>query len=192
MTRCIVRARGQALAACVAVALAAHAVAHEGHDHDAPPPAAAPAGGPRFTAGTETFELVGALEGRRLVLWLDRADSNAPVVGATIEIDLGGRARVAKPDGDVYVVELDAPPAPGTLPVAATVVAGADADVLAGELRIEPPAPAAAGPAAAARRAGGVGSADTLRLAAVGTGAALVAGLLGWSAGRRRRATAGE
>jgi hypothetical protein len=192
MTRCNAVARVRALAACVGVTLAAHSAAHEGHDHDTPAPAAAPAGGPRFTAGTETFELVGALEGRRLVLWLDRADSNAPVVGATIELDLGGRALVAKPDGDVYVAELDAPPAPGTVPVAATVVAGADADVLAAELRIEPPAPAAAGPAAAARWPRGLGSADTLRLAAVGTGAALVAGLLGWAAGRRRRATAGE
>ncbi len=192
MTRRIAVARMRALAACVAVGLAAHAAAHEGHDHGAPAPVAAPAGGPRFAAATGTFELVGALEGRRLVLWLDRADSNAPVVGATIELDLGGRALVAKPDGDVYVAELDAPPAPGTLPVAATVVAGTDADVLAGELRIEPSAADAGGPATATRWPGGIGDRDTLRLAVVGTGAALVAGLLGWAAGRRRRAAAGE
>jgi hypothetical protein len=193
MTCCIAVVQVRALAACVGVVLAAQAAAHEGHDHDVPASAAAPAGGPRFAALTETFELVGALEGRRLVLWLDRTDSNAPVVGATIEIDLGGRALVAKPDGDVYVAELEAPPAPGTLPIAATVLAGADADVLAGELRIEPPAAASAGPAAAAARwPGGVGSEDTLRLAAVGTVAALVAGLLGWAGGRRRGTRAGE
>lgn len=192
--RCTAAARLQAPAACVAVALAALAApadAHDGHDHGAPAPVVAPAGGPRFAAATGTFELVGALEGRRLVLWLDRTDTNAPVLGASVELDLGGRALVARPDGEVYVVQLDAAPAPGTLPVAATVVAGTDADVLAGELRIDPPAAAAAGPADAGGRPRGSDDRDTMRLAAVGAGAALVAGLLGWLAGRRRRAAAG-
>jgi hypothetical protein len=180
-------------AAVLAAALAAPAAAHEGHDHDAPAGAPASAGAPRFAAATELFELVGALEGRRLVLWLDRTDSNAPVVGATIELELGGRARVVRPDGEVYVVELDAPPAPGVLPVAATVIAGADADVFAAELRIEPPATvASAVPAAAARPAVGMGESGAGRLLAVGAGAALLAGLLGWAGGRRARAATGR
>ena len=94
MTHRPTRAAGLALSA--AVALAAPAAAHEGHDHGAPVAAPAAAAAPRFVAATELFELVGALEGRRLRLWLDRTDSNAPVLGATIELDLGGRTLTGK------------------------------------------------------------------------------------------------
>jgi hypothetical protein len=174
-----------ALAAALGALVAAGAGAHEGHDHDAAPGAVARVeGGPRFAATAGPFELVGALDGRRLVLWLDRADDTAPIVGASIDLDVGGRAHAAAPEGDVYVVRLDAAPAPGTLPIVATVVAGGDADVLAAELRIEAPAPPSAGGTAQAATMPG----DTARIVAVGAIAALVAGSVGWLAGRRGRA----
>ncbi|MCA3178789.1 MAG: hypothetical protein O9345_19065 [Burkholderiaceae bacterium] len=177
-------ARVRAAAVLAALALASGASAHDGHDHADPKPAAGESsGGPRFAAAAGPFELVGALEGRRLVLWLDRADDNAPIAGASIELDVGGRSHAARAEGDVYVVELDAAPAPGVVAIAATIVAGEDADLLAAELRIEAPPPAAD----AARAAGGwVLPSDALRLAGVAAVAALVAGLVGWRAGRRR------
>jgi hypothetical protein len=179
------RAARAALAALAALALgggAGAAAAHDGHDHGERPSAAAPGGGPRFAAEAGPFELVGALDGRRLVLWLDRADDTAPITGATIELDVGGRSTVAVPEGEVYVVELDAAPAPGVLPVAATIVAGADADVIAAELRIDPPT----APADRAPPGTGVAGYGPVALAAAGVGIALVAGALGWAAGRRR------
>ena len=180
-------------AAALLLALAAGASAHDGHDHGDAAPGAPAAGGPRFAVATDLFELVGALDGRRLVLWLDRSEDTSPVVGARLELDVGGRSVAVRPEGDAYVAMLDAPPPPGVLPIAATVVAGDDADVLAAELRIEPPAPApggSAGDAASARAS--ADATGAVRLAAVAAGAALVAGAIGWRAGRRRRAVAGE
>jgi hypothetical protein len=190
MTHRPTRAAGLALS--TAFALVAPAAAHEGHDHGAPVAVPVPAATPRFVAATELFELVGALEGRRLRLWLDRTDSNAPVLGATIDLDLGGRTLTARPDGEVYVAELDAAPGPGVIPVAATVVAGAEADVLAAELRIDAADPTGGRPPAQARPAGTLVDGDTLRLVSIGAAAAGVAGLLGWLAGRRRRTLVGE
>jgi hypothetical protein len=69
------------------------------------------------------------------------------------------------------------------VPIAATIVAGGDADLLAAELRIEAPRPAADADHSAH---GALLPPDTLRLVAVASIAALVAGLVGWRAGRRR------
>jgi hypothetical protein len=179
-----IAARARAGAFLAALALASGASAHDGHDHgDAKPSTVEAAGAPRFVAAAGPFELVGALDGRRLVLWLDRADDNAPIAGASIELDVGSRSHTARAEGDVYVVELDAAPAPGVVPIAATIVAGNDADLLAAELRIEAPPPAADADHGAH---GSLLPPDTLRLAAVASISALVAGLVGWRAGRRR------
>lgn len=180
-------------AAALLFSLAAGTSAHDGHDHGDAAPSASVAGGPRFAVATDLFELVGALDGRRLVLWLDRTDDTSPVVGARLELDVGGRSVAVRPEGDAYVAMLDASPPPGVLPIAATVMAGDDADVLAAELRIGPPARATGVSSGDATSApAGVDATGTVRLAAVGAGAALVAGAIGWTAGRRRRAVAGE
>jgi hypothetical protein len=113
--------------------------ADEGHDHG---DAAATADGPalpRFTAVSELFELVGVLDGQRLTLFLDHAPSNAPVKGAKLELELAG-ARVAvqaKADTEgEFEVMLPAVPASGVMAVTATVMAGDETDLLAGELDI--------------------------------------------------------
>jgi hypothetical protein len=185
LIHCAARARAAAIPVILAtLAIASGASAHDGHDHADPKPAAVESsGGPRFATAAGPFELVGALDGRRLVLWLDRADDNAPIAGASIELDVGGRSHTARAEGDVYVVELDTAPAPGVVPIAATIVAGGDADLLAAELRIEAPRPAADADHGAH---GALLPPDTLRLVAVASIAALVAGLVGWRAGRRR------
>jgi len=113
-------------------------VAHAGpgHDHgDAAPAAAGPAL-PRFAAVSESFELVGVLNGKLVTLYLDRAADNAPVTDAQIEIEIGGAKLKAEKHEDVYEVVLAAAPQPGLLPITATVTTGKEVDLLAGELDI--------------------------------------------------------
>jgi hypothetical protein len=176
--------RRAACATVLVLALPLAAVAHEGHDHgdEAAARAALPAGGPRFAAVTDAFELVGAIDGRRVTLWLDRAATNAPVVGATVELEIGGVAVPVKADGEVYVGELAAAPAPGRLPVAATVIAADASDLLAGELVVAAPAaPAATAPrAATADRPTG-----PLGIAAIAALSAALAAAIAWTAARR-------
>lgn len=125
------------LCAALLLLAGAHARADAGHDHgDAP---AAPAGPalPRFTAVSDTFELVGVLDGKLLTLYLDRFADNAPVPKAALELDIGGATLKAEPHGEgQFEVKLADVPAPGVLPITATVVAGSETDLLAGELDI--------------------------------------------------------
>ena len=180
-------ARAALAAALLAAAIVAPSRAHEGHDHaDEAPVSATPSpSGPRFAAVGDRFELVGALDGRRLLLWLDGADDNAPVAGASIELDVAGESIAARAEGGVYVAELARVPAPGRLPVAATVVAGDASDLLAAELLVEPPAAAPAGATRTAAPARTEGPWTTVAIAAA---AAAAAGALGWGAARRRGA----
>lgn len=186
-------ASGLALALALGLPSSRTASAHEGHDHgDAPPPAASAAGAPRFVLASDGFELVGAVDGRRVTLWVDRAADNAPVIGATIELEIAGTAVAVRAQRDVYVGELAASPAAGRVPVVATVVAGADADLLAGEWIVDaPPTGALArtgpppSPDGGRGAIGVIGALDRTAVAVAG-GAAALAGLLGWWAGRRR------
>jgi hypothetical protein len=129
-------------ALCVAAILVAPAAwAGEGHDHGDSAPAAVGQALPRFTAESETFELVGVLSGKQITLYLDRFADNSPVRNAQIELEIGGakfkaRAAEGRPGEDEYEVTLPEAPEPGVLPVTATVIAGNDADLLAGELDI--------------------------------------------------------
>ena len=76
------------------------AQAGEGHDHGEAPAAAAGSALPRFSAGSELFELVGVLNGKQLTLYLDHAASNAPVKDAKLELELGGRKLSPKAHGE--------------------------------------------------------------------------------------------
>ena len=126
-------------AAALALAIgltAAPAVAQDGHDHDAAGPAATTAL-PRFAASSEAFELVGVLDGKRVTLYLDHAADNAPVDQATLEVELGGRKLALQPHGPgEFEAELAEAPGAGVLGVTATVIAGDESDLLAGELDI--------------------------------------------------------
>lgn len=128
-----------ALAAASALLMARPAVADDGHGHDhgSDAPTAAGTAPPRFAAVSELFELVGVLDGPRITLYLDRAADNSPVAGAQIELDVAGTAFKATPhEGDTYEVLLAAAPAAGVLPITATVTAGSEVDLLAGELDV--------------------------------------------------------
>ena len=65
------------------------AVAHEGHDHDAPPPLNLPVA-PRVVAVTPDYELVGVLSGEhRLTIFLHRFETGEPVKDAKIFVSAG-------------------------------------------------------------------------------------------------------
>ena len=110
------------------------AVAGPGHDHgDETSAAVGGAALPRFTAVSELFELVGVLKGRELTLYLDRSDTNAPVKDAKLEIEFAGAPLKLDPQGPgEFSVTLAAAPKPGVIPITATVIAGQETDLLAG------------------------------------------------------------
>lgn len=131
-----------ALSVFVALLLPPLARAGDGHDHgDAAPAATGPAL-PRFAAVSELFELVGVLNGKQITLYLDRAADNAPVTDAQIELEIAGTKVKAEKHEDVYEVVLAAAPKAGVLPITATVTAGQEVDLLAGELDIHEDGPA--------------------------------------------------
>lgn len=111
--------------------------ADEGHDHGETPAAVGAPAKPRFTATSEAFELVGVVDGKHIVLYLDHAADNSPVKGATLELELGGAKVAVQPHGvGEFEATLAAGLQPGQISVTATVVAGAVSDLLAGDLDI--------------------------------------------------------
>ncbi|MDE2092239.1 MAG: hypothetical protein KGI87_00150 [Burkholderiales bacterium] len=122
-----------ALGLATAAFLSPPAHAGEGHDHGEAAPAATGPALPRFAAASETFELVGVLNGKQITLYLDRTADNSPVTDAQIEIEIAGTKLKAEKHEDAYEVVLAAEPKPGVLPVTATVTAGTEADLLAAE-----------------------------------------------------------
>lgn len=113
------------------------ALAGEGHDHGEAPAVASGPAQPRFAATSNLFELVGVLSGQKLALYLDRADDNSPVKEARLEVEIGGaKVAVKRVAEGEFEAELAAPPPEGLLTVTATVIAGNDSDLLAGELDI--------------------------------------------------------
>ena len=121
--------------AAVLIGYSLPAIAGDGHDHGDAAPAATGTALPRFAAVSETFELVGVLDGKQVTLFLDRFADNAPVRDAQIELEIAGVKFKAEAHGDdAYEVVLKEAPKPGVLPITATVTAGAEVDLLAGEL----------------------------------------------------------
>lgn len=172
--------RWLALAATLVLLAWPAARAHEGHDQEAAPAASAPAApalaGLRFAAASEAFELVGLLDGRQLTLWLDRAATNAPVTRGTLELELGELKLVARPAGETWAVTLPRALPPGTVPVTASLAVDGEADLLAAELEVPAPSPAAA-------------AAPLARNTWLAAGAALLSAavaLLAWRRARRR------
>lgn len=119
--------------------------AGEGHDHGEAAPSASGPALPRFTAESELFELVGVLKGKQITLYLDRTVDNSPVTEAQIELEIAGKKYKAEKQGaDEFEVVLTDAPKTGVLPITATVTAGNETDLLAGELDIHEAAPTVA------------------------------------------------
>lgn len=114
------------------------AVADDGHGHGDAAPAAGGTASPRMAAHSDLFELVGVVDDGQMTVYLDRYATNEPVVGAAIEYESGSNKGGAQPQPDgTYLVKFDALAKTGELPFSFTVTAGADTDLLAGELHLE-------------------------------------------------------
>ena len=129
--------------AALLLQVAANVHAHGGEDHSAPPPPPTQAVAPRAAAATEEFEAVVVLDAGKLLLYLDRFASNAPVAGAKVEIEGGPFKGVANETSPgIYALDAKSVPA-GKHPLTITIEAGDSADLLSASLDIGPPAPAA-------------------------------------------------
>jgi membrane fusion protein, heavy metal efflux system len=130
-----------ALAFCLAMAMAvllvAPADAHEGHDHGAPPTPISTTIAPRVDASSEMFELIAVLRDEKLTIFVDRFITNEPVMDATVEVDTPAGTVKASPNAD-GTFALPAPWAKsgGTFDLVFTVTAGADVDVMVGQLKL--------------------------------------------------------
>lgn len=170
-------------------------LAHEGHDHGAPPPPVSVTIAPRADASSADFELVAIARGAQLRVYLDTFRGNEPVEDAEIEVDgPGGVVKALATSGGAYLVDAPWLAAPGSYDLAFTVQVAGAIDVLTATLTIpEPPSTQAT--------AGGVWSALVgpafakdiqTRLATrdatlwVVGGGSFIAGLLFASAFRRR------
>lgn len=111
--------------------------AHGGEDHGDTPAAintpATPAA-PRATAQTDSFELVAVMQAGAtptLTLYLDHADTNAPIEGASIEVESGAFKGTAKPvEPGVYTLPAPALAQPGHYPLTITVQSADGADLM--------------------------------------------------------------
>lgn len=111
-------------------------MAHEGHDHDAAPPAIANVL-PRAEAQSTTFELVAVPKGGELDVWLDRFDTNAPVEAASISIEtLAGSVEAVEKEPGLYRAPAPWAAKAGLTNLIFTVMAGNDMDVLSTSLVI--------------------------------------------------------
>ncbi len=111
--------------------------AHDGHDHGAPPTAVSTTIAPRIDASSDVFELIGVLRNGKLTIFIDRFITNDPVTEADIEVETPAGALKAARNLD-GTFALDAAWAkPGeALDLIFTVTAGAEIDILTGQLKV--------------------------------------------------------
>lgn len=123
------------LVMAAALAAAAPISAHEGHDHDRPPPLALPIA-PRVTAVTPDYELVGVLSGQsRLTVFLTTFATNEPIKIAKMTVAVGDQTAEAVSKGD-GVFDVSAPwlAGEGSLDLVFNLTLPDGADLLTGRL----------------------------------------------------------
>ncbi|MBK7766363.1 MAG: LPXTG cell wall anchor domain-containing protein [Sulfuritalea sp.] len=133
--------RALLLATVIALPAWAGGDSSDGHTHAAPEPIPVVTLSPRAAAATEDFEVVAAIEGKKLVVYLDRFASNEPVTKAVVEVDGGGLKGVA---GEIapgtYTLDLATAMSPGKHPLTIAIEAGDTTDLLTTTLDISPAA----------------------------------------------------
>lgn len=129
--------RAHAVTAALFAAIAP-ASAHEGHNHEEPPPVSVGAL-PRGETDSSAFELVAIARGESLEIYLDRFATNEPVTGATIEVESpGGPVKAAEgPDG-TYRVAAPWLAKNGRADLIFTVTAGDATDILPLTIQMAP------------------------------------------------------
>ena len=115
-------------------------LAHEGHDHGAPPPAAVIANlAPRAEAVSELYELVAIARAGELVIYLDRSATNEQVNGATIEVETPAGSEPARAvANEPYRLSAPWSSKPGAYDLIFTVTKDGIADLLPVTLTIPP------------------------------------------------------
>ncbi len=132
---------------------------------------------PRVSAQSELFELVGIVSGRNLVVYLDRFVANTPVVGATIQAEVGGETLAVGQVADgIYLMSADWLARPGEHEIVFTIVAGDDTDLLVGSLAV--PSESGAAGTGALSGLGATGWTDRIASFSFTNMAILVLGLL--------------
>jgi hypothetical protein len=128
--------------ACIVVTAAPGAHGPNGEHLDEKATLSTGAGPPRVEAKSEVFELVASLRGGELTIWVDRYETNEPVLGAMLEVESGAHKALAtfRPEAGEYVVTdaalLKSLAVPGEHALVFTLAAGAEADLLDGTLVI--------------------------------------------------------
>lgn len=99
--------------------------------------------GARIETFTESFELVGHLQGGELSVLIDRYETNEPVLNGKLEVELNGLKAPAKFHADLgdYAVAdekfLKALAQPGKHSLIFTLTAGEESDLLEGTLEVQ-------------------------------------------------------
>lgn len=108
----------------------------DGHSHAAPEPVPVNQSvTPRAVAATEEFEVVAALEGKKLVVFVDRFASNEPVAQAKVEIEGAGLKGVAsETTPGTYVLEIATIIPQAKHPLTISIEAGDTVDLLSATL----------------------------------------------------------
>jgi hypothetical protein len=151
-------------------------------------------GRPTLEAATEAFELVAQLTETELSVLVDHFASNEPVLGARLEVEVGGLKATATFHADHGDYAVDDPAvlrllqAGGEHAVVFTVIAGDQSDLLEGTLRVPVPH---AHPSANADAAHGHTHLSWRWVAAAMMGLALLAAAF-WFWRRRRAQTVGR
>ena len=135
------QAKALLLATVIAFPVWAGGDSSDGHTHAAPEPLPVVTLTPRAAAATEEFEVVAAIEGKKLVVYLDRFASNEPVTKAVVEVEGGGLKGVA---GEIapgtYALDVATAMSPGKHPLTIAIEAGDTTDLLTTTLDISPAA----------------------------------------------------
>lgn len=117
-----------------ALIVAPAAFAHGGEDHGTPAPVVTQNIAPRAIANTDAFEAVIVLEDNKLLIYVDKFDTNEPVTHAKVELESTGLKGIASESAPgIYII--DAPAlAPAKHAFTMTVESGETIDLLSATL----------------------------------------------------------
>ena len=111
--------------------------AHAGHDHGSTESTPAASQWPRFETQTGKIELVGVLRGDGLYLYLDDFASNAPITGATVEVELEDQVWLSSEiEPGLYLLDDTRLHQPGHHPLVIIVAAAGLDDLLVATLEV--------------------------------------------------------
>ena len=125
------------IAAAILVNAPAIVSAHGDEDHGATASSAAPVGAkPRIEARTATVELVAAVDGDDLTIWIDGWTDNAPITNASVNVTIDGQSKSAKSAGGVYTLSDPKLETAGTHQLAFLITRAGNVESLSAELNV--------------------------------------------------------